>query len=95
MYSNFEQNAHEVSTYLKLLSHEGRLKLICLLLDGEKNVSELIRLSSMSQSQISQYLKQFEISGIVESQKDGKWTNYKIKSKTTIKLLKSLNNIFC
>jgi DNA-binding transcriptional ArsR family regulator len=84
-----------VAEQLKILSHEGRLKLLCLLSQEERNVSELQELTNISQSQISQYLRQFERSGLVESKKEGKWSLYKLKSNETMKLIKSLQQIYC
>lgn len=89
------EKAPEVAEKLKLLSHEGRLKILCFLSEGELNVSQLQELTELSQSQISQYLKQFELAGVVEHRKEGKWVWYQIVSTEFLKLIQSLQNIFC
>ena len=89
------EKAPIVANILKTLSHEGRLKILCFLIDGEKSVSELETLTQLSQSQLSQYLKKFESMDFVKVRKEGKWSLYSIKSKQLIDLMKSLQRIYC
>jgi len=95
MNTDILEKASEVASILKLISHEGRLKTLCFLIDGKKSVSELQEYTSLSQSQISQYLKAFELNNIVISSTKGKWHYYKICSAEMVKLLKSLQKIYC
>ncbi len=84
-----------VAENLKLLAHEGRLKILCFLCDGEKSVSKLEELTQLSQSQISQYLKKFEDKKIVKIRKDGKWSYYHICDQKIYSLIQSLHDIYC
>ena len=84
-----------VAKNLKLLAHEGRLKILCFLSQAPKNVSELEVLTGMAQSQISQYLKVFEREDIVKVIKNGKWSYYEIKDKKIKDLINSLHEIYC
>lgn len=89
------KKAAEAAQFLKLFAHEGRLKILCFLSDNEMSVSELQEATEVSQSQLSQFLKQFELSGIVSSRKEGKWVKYSLASGQTKELIESLQNIFC
>lgn len=89
------KSAGEAAQFLKLFAHEGRLKILCFLSDQEMNVSELQEVTELSQSQLSQFLKQFELSGIVTSRKEGKWVWYRLASGQTKELIESLQRIFC
>ncbi len=89
------EKAVEVAGILKLLAHEGRLKVLCFLSEGEMNVSQLCELTELSQSYVSQTLKQFEMAGLVSSRKEGKWVWYHIISDEILELIQSLQNIYC
>jgi len=89
------QNTPFVANLLKTIAHEGRLKILCFLMDGSKSVSELEELTEISQSQLSQYLKKFENMKLVSSSKDGKWTYYEINSQELVELLKTLQKLYC
>merc|ERR1712025_205217 len=49
-----DANADEATALLKALAHEGRLRILCHLVEGEKSVTELERLISARQSAVSQ-----------------------------------------
>ena len=55
MYSDLNKKAKEVSEFMKIISHEKRLLILCLLVDGEKNVNELQKILGISQSLVSQF----------------------------------------
>jgi DNA-binding transcriptional ArsR family regulator len=58
-------NAREASEFLKALSHEARLVILCLLVDGEKSVSELEKTLSLRQPAISQQLARLRADDLV------------------------------
>ena len=49
-------NAVTASNFLKAISHEGRLMILCHLASGEKSVSELEALLATRQAAVSQQL---------------------------------------
>jgi hypothetical protein len=53
-----------------------------------------MKCSSISQSQISQYLWRMKLEWILESRKDWKEVFYKISDVKTLELIVSLKNIF-
>jgi len=72
----------------KALSDETRLKIVELLLDGEKCVCEIASHVNRTQPTISIQLAKLESLGIVESRREGKSVYYKIKDKRVVKILK-------
>ena len=66
----------EVSEFFKLFGDVTRLQILSVLLDGEKNVTEIAKALNRSQSAISHQLKLFRISNIVHTKKVGKTVYY-------------------
>ena len=60
-----------MSSLLKLVSEESRLKLLCILRKGEHCVCELMEHVQMSQSLISHHLKDLKDAGVVMDEKRG------------------------
>jgi ArsR family transcriptional regulator len=56
---------------LKAISHPARLKVLCSLLEGEKTVGELTRLTKLSQSGVSQHLAKMVGASILSSRRSG------------------------
>lgn len=54
-------NAGQASDFLKALSHELRLMILCVLAEGEKSVGELDEFLSQRQSTVSQQLARLEL----------------------------------
>jgi len=72
----------------KALCDETRLKIVELLLDGEKCVCKIVPHIKRSQSTVSIQLRKLENLGIVESRREGKGVYYRIKNKKVMKILK-------
>lgn len=71
----------DLSVILKLVSEESRLKLLCLLRQGEHCVCELMEHVNMSQSLISHHLSDLKEAGIVIDDKRGLRVYYKLTKK--------------
>ncbi|MFQ5676955.1 MAG: ArsR/SmtB family transcription factor [bacterium] len=61
----------ECARTLKALGDESRLKIIRLLLNGEKCVSEIVSSLDMAQPQVSHHLSILRMSGLVETRREG------------------------
>lgn len=68
---NQTPNAGECAKILKSLADESRLKIVRLLLNGEKSVSEVVRSLQMAQPQVSHHLSILRGSGLVNTRRDG------------------------
>ncbi|PHS76580.1 MAG: transcriptional regulator [Robiginitomaculum sp.] len=77
-----EQMAHNVDTatgVLKALSNETRIKLMCMLMDGEKSAGELAQGVDMRLPAISQHLSKMRAAGLVVSRRNAQTIYYKAK----------------
>ena len=66
------ENATKASNFLKAISHEGRLMILCHLVSGEKSVTELEDLLSARQAAVSQQLSRLRLEGLVIPRREGK-----------------------
>ena len=70
-----EKRAVEI---FKAFCDENRIKILQLLMHGEKCACVLLEELNITQPTLSHHMKILCDSGIVESQKDGKWMHYSI-----------------
>jgi len=62
-----------ISTALKAMGHNERLRILALLSYGELTVSELVKILGLSQPRVTQYIKSLEEAGIIDRVKEGSW----------------------
>jgi len=67
-----------LSELLKLVSEESRLKLLCILRQGEHCVCELSEHVKLSQSLISHHLSDLKEAGVVKDEKRGLYVYYSL-----------------
>ena len=92
---NMMANAAEAANFLKAISHEGRMMLLCHLASGEKSVTELEKLLSARQAAVSQQLSRLRLEGLVRPRRDGKTIYYSLADPRAAKLLDVVYNLFC
>ena len=88
-------NATEAANFLKALSHESRLMILCHLATGEKSVSDLERLLSSRQSAVSQQLGRLRLEGLVQPRREGKAIYYSIADDRVREMMALLYDLFC
>ena len=88
------KKADSIANIMKNFSNKDKLAILCFLWNEEKNVTELLSCSTVSQSQISQYLWKMKLEWIVESKKKWKEVFYKISDKKILEIIDSLKIIF-
>ncbi len=89
------RGADKASSFLKTLSHETRLRILCLLLDGEKSVGEIARRLGMRQAAVSQQLQRLRAENLVQPRRQGKEIYYQIASLEVLVFMEVLHEIFC
>ncbi|MEP4990116.1 MAG: metalloregulator ArsR/SmtB family transcription factor [Paracoccaceae bacterium] len=89
------RNAQEASNFLKAISHEGRLMILCHLASGEKTVTELEELLSARQSAVSQQLSRLRLEGIVKPRRDGKVIYYSLTDHRSTQIMEVVYDLFC
>jgi ArsR family transcriptional regulator len=88
-------NATTASTFLKAISHEGRLMILCHLVTGEKSVTELEELLSARQAAVSQQLARLRLEGLVTPRRDGKTIYYSLTDDRPRQILEVVYDLFC
>jgi DNA-binding transcriptional ArsR family regulator len=88
-------NAMEASNFLKAISHEGRLMILCHLASGEKSVTELEELLSARQAAVSQQLSRLRLEGLVSPRRDGKTIYYRLTDDRPKKIMEVVYDLFC
>lgn len=89
------QSACNASNFLKAISHEGRLMILCHLATGEKSVTELEELLSARQAAVSQQLSRLRVEGLVTPRRDGKVIYYSLTDRRAIQILDVVYDLFC
>ena len=87
--------AAEAATFLKALSHEGRLMILCHLSSGEKSVTTLEELLGARQAAVSQQLARLRSEGLVSARRDGKAIYYSILDPKAGAIMALVYEMFC
>lgn len=89
------ENAARASNFLKAISHEGRLMILCHLSAGEKSVTELEELLSARQAAVSQQLSRLRLEGLVTPRREGKTIYYRLADDRPQKIMEVVYDMFC
>ena len=89
------EKAKSASNFLKAISHEGRLMILCHLVSGEKSVTELEELISARQAAVSQQLSRLRLEGLVIPRRDGKTIYYRLADDKPQRILEVIYDLFC
>lgn len=89
------ESACNASNFLKAISHEGRLMILCHLSTGEKSVTELEELLSARQAAVSQQLARLRTEGLVAPRREGKAIYYSLTDPRAVQILDLVYDLFC
>ena len=89
------ESAVQASNFLKAISHEGRLMILCHLASGEKSVTELETLLSARQAAVSQQLSRLRLEGLVTPRREGKTIYYSLTDDRSKKIMEVVYDLFC
>jgi DNA-binding transcriptional ArsR family regulator len=81
--------------FLKVLGHEGRLELLCHMIDGAQSVGALTQALGSSQPAVSQHLMRLRAEGLVRTERRGKTVLYSIAAPEMATVLSALRDAFC
>ena len=91
-----EPDEKRLAEIFKAFCDENRIRILRLLLSGEKCACKLLEEIDISQPTLSHHMKILCDSGIVTSREEGKWTHYQISkegSEKAIELLKKITAV--
>ncbi|PTM43484.1 metalloregulator ArsR/SmtB family transcription factor [Bosea sp. 124] len=89
------RKARKASDFLKALSHENRLLLLCLLAERERTVTELENILSLRQPMVSQQLARLRLDQLVTTRRDGKAIYYSLANDDVRRMISVIYDIFC
>jgi len=89
------ENADEAAQMLKMLANAQRLRILCLLAEGEMSVGQINDRVDLSQSALSQHLARLRSQGLVGTRRNGQTIYYRLDNGPAEKLIFSLHEIFC
>lgn len=81
VHTNEGKQAHTLASLLKIVAEPSRLKLLCILRNGEHCVCELMKHIDLSQSLISHHLKDLKNIQVVKDEKRGLKVFYSLTDK--------------
>lgn len=91
-------NEKDIATIFKAFCDENRIRILQLLLDGEKCACRLLEEMNITQPTLSHHMKILCDSGIVVGRKEGKWIHYSLSeegiesAQRCLALLKTCSN---
>ncbi|RCW25967.1 ArsR family transcriptional regulator [Ciceribacter lividus] len=92
---DFMSKAAAASELLKALSHESRLLILCILVNGERTVSEIEAILGIQQAVVSQHLARLRIEELVKTRREGRQIYYSIANPSLSDLLAVLYRMYC
>jgi DNA-binding transcriptional ArsR family regulator len=85
----------QATALLKLLAHEGRLEIMCLLTDSGRTVGEIATSLGLTQSTVSQQLMRLRAEGLVVANREGRSIRYELGRPETQIIIRALQEAFC
>ncbi|OHD64377.1 MAG: hypothetical protein A2176_01440 [Spirochaetes bacterium RBG_13_51_14] len=90
-----EQQVEVVTELLKSIAHPIRMKILCFLMEGDKNVGEIEQEFGSTISNISQHLTVLRKANIIDRRKEANFMFYSLKDNKILKLMETLKNNYC
>lgn len=87
--------ATTASNLLHRLANPDRLLILCMLLEGEKNVGELGELTGIRQPTLSQQLTVLRKEQLVQTRRSGKFIYYRLDNPSVLAIMNTLYAIYC
>ena len=90
-----EPRMAEAAELMDMLSQPVRLKILCILLDGEQSVLKLAEQAGLSQPAMSHHLRKLREAGLVETRREAQTIHYSLKGEPVRAVLKVLHGLYC
>lgn len=91
-----QASAAAAAEFLRMLSNEHRLLVLCLLLERkEMSVSEMLDEIGLGQSALSQHLAKLRAAGLVAYRRQAQTLFYRIENQNVGKMVAALKEIYC
>ncbi len=90
-----QAQAEAAAELLKAMSNPQRLRVLCLLLEGERSVGEINARIDLSQSALSQHLAMLRESALVTTRRQAQTVYYSVGSGPVHDIIQTLHAIYC
>jgi ArsR family transcriptional regulator len=90
-----EEHIEQAARALKAMAHPLRLKILCVLGDGEVSVQDIVGRVGTSQSNISQHLAILREKGVLRTRRDANHVYYRLGDERTLALIGMMREVFC
>jgi len=80
---------------LKAIANAQRLRILCMLIEGEMNVSQLNQRLSLSQSALSQHLAVLREKNLVSFRKNAQAVIYRVAEGPATAIIQTLQDTYC
>ena len=87
--------ADAAADLLKALANPQRLRILCLLIEGERSVSQINGQVPLSQSALSQHLAVLREKGLVDTRKQAQTVFYRVAEGPVHQIIQTLHDIYC
>lgn len=87
--------ADAAAELLKALANPQRLRILCLLHEGERSVGEINHLVELSQSALSQHLAVLRQKALVRTRREAQTVYYALASGPAEAIIHTLHGIYC
>jgi DNA-binding transcriptional ArsR family regulator len=93
--TDLANSSGRASEFLKSLANAQRLRILCLVMEGERPVGEIAMAVGAKQSSVSQNLALMRREGLVVSRRSGQTIYYRLADKRLVKMFRLLSDMFC
>ncbi|SEI94320.1 ArsR/SmtB family transcription factor [Frateuria terrea] len=94
--SAMHERADEAARLLKALGNPQRLRVLCLLVEGERSVGEIHKdLPDLSQSALSQHLARLREEGLVRTRREAQSIHYALEPGPARAVIEVLHAAYC
>jgi len=93
--ARMRDGAAEAAASLRSLAHEGRLLILCCLVEGEHSVTALTERLGVRQASVSQQLARLRAEGRVTARRDGQRMIYALADDRLARLIGLLHELYC
>lgn len=87
--------ADAAAALLKVLGNAQRLRILCLLVEGEHSVGEINAQVALSQSALSQHLAVLREQGLVSTRREAQTIHYALAEGPARAILETLHALYC
>jgi len=89
------EQAEAAAELLKAMANPQRLRVLCLLGEGERPVGEINAAVDLSQSALSQHLAVLRAQGLVQTRREAQSIRYSLVDGPVARLIEALHDIYC